>query len=171
MDVIINKVVGSHLSEFWELLEQYSTFTDRGYYERCLERQEVGDLDVYVASLPDAGVVGHCILNWIPRYALFKSLGFPEIQDLNVVSDYRRRGIGQTLIEFCEDVAAQKGYDTMGIGVGLDRSFGAAQRLYVRLGYMPDGNGVTYDRKPVAVGDFKPIDENLSLMMTKSLKN
>ncbi len=171
MDMVINKVTSDNVDAFWRLLERYSSFVDREYYERCLERQDIGDLDIYVVSLPDAGMVGHCILNWIPRYAMFKTLGLPEIQDLNVVSDYRRRGIGQALIEYCEDYAAQKGHDTMGIGVGLDHSFGAAQRLYVRLGYVPDGNGVTYDRQPVAMGDFKPIDENLSLMMTKSLKN
>jgi hypothetical protein len=30
-----------------------------------------------------------------------------------------------------------------GIGVGLDASYGAAQRLYARRGYVPDGRGLT----------------------------
>ncbi len=154
---------------FMSLLDRYSDFADIAYYERCFERQDLGDLDLYIAAGGDGEFVGHCILNWVPRYALFKNLGIPEVQDLNVLSDYRRQGIGRKLVSFCEDRASEKGCDVMGIGVGLDQSFGAAQRLYARMGYIPDGMGVTYDRMAVGRGEFKPIDENLSLMMMKDI--
>jgi hypothetical protein len=58
----------------------------------------------------------------------------------------------------------------MGIGVGLHRAFGAAQRLYIRLGYIPDGNGITYDRLQIAPGEFRPVDDDLCLIMVKELK-
>ena len=57
----------------------------------------------------------------------------------------------------------------MGLAVGLHRSYGAAQRLYARLGYMPDGYGVTYDREAVVPGDFRAVDDELCLMMVKTL--
>ena len=74
------------------------------------------------------------------------------------------------MIDYCENLARDKGYEHMGIGVGMDTSYGPAQQLYVRRGYIPDGNGLTYDRKPIAKGDFKPIDDDISLMMMKDLQ-
>lgn len=57
----------------------------------------------------------------------------------------------------------------MGIAFGLHSSYGAAQRLYIKLGYIPDGQGATYDRKQIAYGDFKPVDDDLCLMLMKAL--
>ncbi len=142
---------------------------DPSFYDRCFERQSLGELDIVLALMQEQ-CIGYGLLNWRPKYAYFKKLGLPEIQDLNVVSDYRRRGVGTALIKFCENMAIQKGYDEMGIGVGLDSSFASAQRLYVKGGYVPDGQGISYDRKQVTAGEFRPIDSNLCLMMTKKLK-
>jgi len=47
--------------------------------------------------------------------------------------------------------------------------FGTAQRLYHRMGYMPDGAGVVFDRQNVQSGDIRPIDERLCLMLVKSI--
>ena len=154
--------------DFWAMLERFNFHIDREYYERCIERHNEGELLLLLARLKQ-DYVGYCLLNWQPKYAPFKNSALPEIQDLNVVDQYRRRGIGRKIVEYCEALARQEGHDEMGIGVGLNSSFGAAQRLYVRLGYVPDGSGVSYDRKQVAAGEFRPIDENLSLMMTKKL--
>lgn len=158
------------LADFWCVLEDAGLSIEKDYYQRCLERQLQGKMEVLLAFLREnAAVVGFCLLNWQPKYAFFRKAGLPEIQDLNVLREYRRRGIGRAMIEYCEDMAREKGFREMGIGVGLDSRFGAAQRLYVRMGYIPDGSGVSYDRKQVACGDFRPIDENLCLMMTKAL--
>jgi hypothetical protein len=51
--------------------------------------------------------------------------------------------------------------------VGLSADYGAAQRLYHKLGYEPDGNGVTYDRAPVTPGQKYPLDDDLALMLVK----
>lgn len=166
------RLVGSQegICAFWEVVEQGGLSGDREYYERCLQRQEEGDLDIILAFLAGSGdPAGFCLLNWQPKYALFKKLGIPEIQDLNVLRDYRKQGIGRAIIEYCEARARERGAEDMGIGVGLDSRFGAAQRLYVRLGYIPDGSGVSYDRKQIACGEMRPVDENLCLMMTKPL--
>lgn len=168
MNLDIKKVTAGD-RQFWDLLENYSPQIDLSYYEGCFERQSNGDLDIYVASLDCVGFVGHCILNWYPRYALFKKLGIPEIQDLNVLNQHRRQGIGRFLIDFCEKETQSKGGSMIGIGVGLNARFGSAQRLYVKMGYVPDGMGVSYDRKQIGADEFKPIDDFLCLMMTKDI--
>lgn len=165
----IELMTPDNASAFWSMLDDNNYFQNgRVYYERCAERHANSDLDITIAAA-EGLVVGYALLNWQPKYAYFKKCDIPEIQDLKVISAHRRQGIGKAMIEFCEVRASKKGYLEMGIGVGLDSSFGAAQRLYARLGYIPDGSGVSYDRKQVAVGEFRPLDENLCLMMSKLL--
>jgi len=153
---------------FWKVIQKFGFEKDRDHYLQCLERQQEGAIDFIMAHL-DNEVAGFCILNWQPKYAPFKNESMPEIQDLNVLSAVRRQGIGREVIEFCENQARANKHQKMGIGVGLDSSFGAAQRLYVKMGYVPDGAGVNYDRKQIAAGEFRPIDENLCIMMSKVL--
>lgn len=138
------------------------------YFENCLELQNKGERDVLIAYSGEAPV-GYAMLSWSPKYAPFKRLGIPEIQDLNVLRAQRRQGFATQIIEWCEDKARKKGKDMMGIGFGLHSSYGPAQRLYVRLGYVPDGEGANYDRKQIAFGDFKPVDDDLCLMLIKDL--
>lgn len=154
---------------FWNLIEECGLLPEREYYERCFERRQEGELDIVIGEIRDGGAAGFCLLNWVPKYALFRKLEIPEIQDLNVRRSERKKGLGQAIILFCEDAVRAKGRPDIGIGVGLDSRFGAAQRLYARLGYIPDGSGVSYDRKQIACGEVRPVDENLCLMMTKSL--
>ncbi len=138
------------------------------YFALQMEAQAAGKRAVLLAE-EEGELVGYCVLNWHPKYAFFKTMGFPEIQDLNVVSSHRKKGYASAMIARCEEMAAEKGCTHMGIGVGMDASFGAAQRLYVKLGYIPDGHGITYDRAQVAAGEFRPIDNELCLMMVKAL--
>lgn len=144
------------------------------YWETILEKYNDGRVLAFICTMTEApnsvSDVGYVIYNRSPKYALFKKLGIPEVQDLNVLPAFRRQGIGKALVEKCEAQAIDDHFDMIGIGVGLHSGFGSAQRLYARLGYIPDGTGVTYDRKQVAGGEFRPIDDNLSLMMLKNLK-
>ena len=56
-----------------------------------------------------------------------------------------------------------------GIGVGFDSDYGAAQRLYVLRGYVPDGNGGTSHGTQVKWGDSVTVDDDLVLYFTKTL--
>lgn len=142
---------------------------DGEYYITQYEHQREGRRIIVVAWL-DRDIAGYCVLNWEPKYAFFSKMGVPEIQDLIVHPDFRRRGIAARLIDYCEALARERGLEYMGIGVGLHRTFGPAQRLYIRLGYLPDGHGVTYDRQQIASGEFRPVDDDLCLMMVKDLR-
>lgn len=59
---------------------------------------------------------------------------------------------------------------TAGIGVGLDPDYGAAQRLYVLRGYVPDGRGLHYRDHYVKYGEQITVDDELALYLTKELK-
>ena len=64
--------------------------------------------------------------------------------------------------------------EVVGIGVGLyageDGGYGAAQRLYIKRGYIPDGQGVTYNYEPTMPGNSYPLDDDLVLWFLKRLK-
>ncbi len=142
---------------------------DAEYFPRNFDFVEAGERLALVISHEDQDA-GYCVLNWSPKYALFKKLDIPEIQDLSIIPAMRRKGIATALITYCENLAREKGCAHMGIGVAVNASSGPAQILYAQHGYIPDGNGVSYDRKLVAAGEFKPLDDQLCMMMVKALK-
>lgn len=57
----------------------------------------------------------------------------------------------------------------VGIGVGMYADYGAAQRLYVRRGYVPDGRGVSYRDRIVLGGETVVADDALVLHLRKDL--
>lgn len=150
------------------MAQQLEMPKQKGYFARCLEEQAQGHREIFIISSAgnDAGYV---IFNRVPRYKLYDTLDIPEIQDLNILPLYRKKGLATVLIKYCENLARSEEYQHMGISVGLHSAFGAAQRLYCKLDYYPDGYGVTYDRQPVLAGEMRPVDDLLCLMMIKDL--
>ena len=51
----------------------------------------------------------------------------------------------------------------------MDQDYGAAQRLYVKREYIPDGRGLTSHNRPVAWGETVTVDDRLVLHFTKNL--
>lgn len=135
------------------------------YFERCFAEGK----RTVIAAVSSEGMLGYVILNRDPPYPPFRRLGIPEIQDLNVIPAARKRGIGSSLVAWCEDHAKKEGRQEVAISVGLYARYGAAQRLYVRRGYVPDGAGVSYDDVPVAPGEMRAVDDLLTLKLVKSL--
>jgi hypothetical protein len=58
-----------------------------------------------------------------------------------------------------------------GIGVGLHPGYNAAQRMYVLRGYIPDGNGVTYNSEYIKEGQMITADDRLVLHFVKRLRH
>ena len=114
-------------------------------------------------------IVGYGNLLRSSEYPHFKQNGIPEINDVWVYEESRKKGIATALIDHLEQLAKQEGYTVIGIGVGLYQDYGAAQRLYFRLGYKPDGEGITYKHTAVMPGEKYPIDDELILWLTKHL--
>ena len=104
----------------------------------------------------------------VPDHLPFREQGIPEIQDFNVLPGFRTRGIGSRLLDAAEQLVAERS-SVVGIGVGLYADYGAAQRLYVRRGYLPDGRGVSYCGRPILGGETVVADDDLVLHFTKRL--
>ena len=121
----------------------------------------------FVMASMEGRNVGCFYLNLQPKYHVYRALKVPEMQDLRVLSGFRRQGIGGTLVEYAEQMAKDLGAPGLGISVGLDASYGAAQILYGQMGYIPDGNGVTVEREPVNKGQKIILDDNACLMLLK----
>ena len=117
----------------------------------------------------DENPVGYVFFNTRPKYSLYARLGIAEIQDLNVRPDFRRRGHAKKLILHCENRAKDRGDTMIGISVGVGAPYGPAQILYAEMGYRPDGNGITYDRGQVDHGMSVKVDDDLCLMLIKTL--
>ncbi|MGE0206693.1 MAG: GNAT family N-acetyltransferase [Candidatus Babeliales bacterium] len=114
-------------------------------------------------------LAGYLTITWHSLYPFFNNNSIPEIMDFNVLPEFRKQGIGSNLLAAAEQLVQEKGFDTVGIGVGLYADYGPAQKLYVKKGYIPDGNGVTYRYKYSTPGSSVCLDDDLILWFTKKL--
>lgn len=114
----------------------------RQKFQRYFVEQQRGDRVILVA-LDGEDIVGYTTLLWKSEYEHFKRQGIPEIVDLNVITEHQRYGIGTQLIHAAEEVAAQHSLNSIGISVEQAGTHIAANKLYPKLGYIPDGNGIT----------------------------
>ena len=168
--VQIKEVGAKELEHIKEVSAGNRSRKELSYWELSSMRMESGELTAFIAYHAETNKpVGYGFLNWKPKYRVYDQQNIPEIQDLNVLSEFRRQGIAKKLIRACEDLAREKGRCDIGISFGLTRDYGYAQRLYISLGYAPDGFGVTYDREPVPHGQLRAVDDDLCLMLVKSL--
>lgn len=138
---------------------------EAGYFRDCLDGP---GRTLLLAHMGEA-LAGYALHNRAPKYRPFARLGIPEVQDLSTHPDHRRRGVASALLDHCEALARAQGCAHIGISVGLAASYGPAQILYARRGYVPDGLGLTYDRAAVPFAALRPADDNLCLMLTKNL--
>jgi|GEM_PF-2157481 len=122
---------------------------------------------IVLMAVDEGQDIGGLYLNAAPKYQVYRRMNLPELQDLRVLPGHRRKGIGEALVRAGEELVKTAGLTGVGVSVGLTARYGAAQRLYARLGYTPDGNGVTYNRDPVNHGETRAIDDDLTLMMVK----
>ena len=163
MDLDIRQATETDISSLYDLYEIIGK-KDDGYFESCFEKE----CFILIAS-QNKQDIAFGVLNFDPKYNLYQKLEIPEIQDLNVIPEVRQQGVATTLVHSFEEIAKDQGAEKIGISVGLTKDYGPAQRLYCKLGYMPDGYGVTYDREGVTVGASCLVDDDLCLMMVKSL--
>ena len=136
-------------------------------YERYLAEQEAGQRAVQMAFSGEI-FCGYLTVCWQAHYRPFREANIPEIVDFNVLPVFRRLGIGSMLMDAAEQMIAQVS-PLAGIGVGMTADYGAAQRLYVLRGYVPDGRGLMYEGHPINYGKSLPVDDDLCLYFLKEL--
>lgn len=141
----------------------------RSLYEEYLSQQSQGIRAVIVAR-EKGEFCGYVTIKWKSDYSGFNQKNIPEIVDLNVLPIYRNHGVGSALIAACEAMAAERKYVQIGLGVGMTVDYGNAQRLYVQLGYVPDGCGLHYKNNALNYGDHTVVDDDLVLYFIKELE-
>lgn len=138
-----------------------------GYFAQCCQQQANNELVLLIAA-DAAAYAGHVKVVWKPDYACFRENNIPEIQDLNVLPAYRRQGVATKLVDAAENLIRPRS-KIAGIGFGLYADYGAAQRMYVKRGYVPDGKGIVYQNEYVTPGSTVRVDDDLVLYLMKAL--
>jgi GNAT superfamily N-acetyltransferase len=136
-------------------------------YERYLSEQESDQRLVLVATI-HGDFAGYLTIVWESSYPPFREAGIPEIVDFNVLPKFQRQGIGTQLMDAAEEKIALQS-SIAGIGVGLTRDYGAAHMLYIKRGYLPDGQGIISNENFCQYGDKVIIDDALKICFTKQL--
>ena len=134
-------------------------------YARYFAEQQAGARTVLTAWVAER-FAGYLTIVWQSDYPPFRDARIPEIRDFNVLPDVRRMGIGTALMDEAEARIFECS-SFVGIGVGMTQDYGAAQRMYVQRGYVPDGRGLITHEQPVAYGVPVMVDYGLVLFFTK----
>ncbi len=147
----------------------HGTPWDRGpeFFEGLVGAHQAGSRHVWV-GLANGCPVAFGSLVWQSTYPPFREQRIPEIHDLNVSPAFRRNGIASRIMDTAEQAAVERS-NRVGIGVGLHSGYFAAQRLYVRRGYVPDGNGVFFAGRFPQEGEQVVLDDSLTLYLIKQL--
>ncbi|MGN0507509.1 MAG: GNAT family N-acetyltransferase [Lachnospiraceae bacterium] len=151
----------------------YDTYLSYGWhptmetYENYVREQEENERLVFIAEY-EGNVAGLCTLVLHPTEGPWAGKGYPEIVDLTVFFHLHNKGIGSKLLDVAESEAF-KISDVVYLAVGVHSGYGAAQRIYVKRGYIPDGNGAWYQGK--ILEQYAPCcnDDDLLLFMSKKL--
>lgn len=143
------------------------TGRDPALYRQYVSEQEDGARTVLVALLDDE-LAGCLTIERPAGHPALSRQDVPEITDLLVFPELRRRGVGSVLMEEAERRVAVES-DTVGVAVGLSSAHGAAHVFLAGRGYVPDGKGVTYRGREVDAGATVAVDEGLLLVFVKTL--
>ena len=156
----IPRVMSAFLNSEWH--------TPEFYFEALLAAQDKGERIVIVAH-SSSKIAGFVTIKWKSDYPPFAEKGIPEINDLRVLAEFRRRGIATALVNEAERRIFKRSL-VAGIAVGLYSDYGPAQRMYIRRGYIPDGRGLMYNKLPVNPGHDVFVDDALLLYFVKERK-
>jgi len=97
-----------------------------------LPLHRLGAAPTYLVAWEGSDPVGHAHIAWEKT-----TLGVPEIGDVFVPTELRRRGIGTGLSDAAEQMARARGHRQMSISASIANE--GALRLYRRLGYRDAG--------------------------------
>lgn len=149
--------------------EQYKWYRPGDYFRNCLNENISGSRITLMAYCEDQ-LAGCCHLLFNSQYPFFRDNLIPEINDLNVFPDYRRKRVASTMFDELEGIVSVS-YRYIGLGVGLYKDYGNAQRMYTSRGYIMDGNGMAYKNISVEPGKSVMVDDDLAIFLIKDLQS
>lgn len=148
-----------------EIAQGWHATTEK--YEMRFQHQTEGKSIALVAEYKGS-IAGYINVYPNSEWGAFANKGYPEIVDFGVLEKYRRRGIGNKLMDIAEKIASEYS-NIVYLGVGLHHGYGSAQRMYVKRGYIPDGTGVWYGEKVCEQYADCCNDDDLVLYMSKTM--
>ena len=164
----IRPLESQDIPQIAEAFEKIGWNKPASQYERYLMEQVAKLRVVYVAFVEEQ-FAGYLTICWISSYPAFREAMIPEVVDFNVLPKFQRQGIGTQLMDLAENEIAKRS-PMAGIGVGLYPNYGAAQRMYVLRGYVPDGRGLYQNYHFPKHGEQIIVDDGLALYFTKDVK-
>jgi GNAT superfamily N-acetyltransferase len=164
---LIRLLESNDISEIAEAFRELGWNKPASQYERYMAQQELGVRDVYIAFV-EGQFAGYLTICWESSYEPFLIKSIPEIVDFNVLPKFRRIGVGTLLMDKAESEIG-KVSPVAGIGVGVTADYGAAQKLYILRGYIPDGRGLHWRDHHVGYHEDVVVDDDLALYLTKEL--
>ena len=147
----------------------YPWYKQDDYFKRCLHENIDGSRITLMAYYEDQ-LAGCCHLLYDSDYLYFRENRIPEINDLNVFPEFQRKKIATAMFDELEAVVSESS-QYIGVGVGLYKDYGKAQRMYTSRGYVMDGNGLTYMNVSVTPGKSVLVDDDLIIYLIKDLKS
>ena len=167
-ELLIRDMEAADAQVFYDEYLAQGWHPDLSVYRMRLKDREEGKC-VALTAVYQGHPAGAVYVYMTPHGGPFKGKDIPEIHDFSVLEKYQRKGIGSRLMDTAERIAAQYA-DTVCLGVGLCESYGSAQRMYIRRGFVPDGSGVWYqDRQCIQYETACTVDDDLILYLSKKL--
>lgn len=163
LNILSERFTSNGISRPIEVLEKYFEEQEQNKRTVILIYEDNASQDIEPNNC-----AGYVTIKWQPEYEYFAKNNIPEISDLVVLPNYRGKKYGFKLLEAAEIIIKEK-RQFAGIGVGLYADYGKAFKLYISLGYAPDGNGVTYNNLTVPPGNNICLDNDLVLWFIKKL--
>ena len=164
----VRSMVPEDAKVFYDMYLSYGWHPQLETYENYYKAQEAGERIMFIPEY-EGKVAGICTLVLKPSEGPLAGKGWPEIVDFCVFFHLHKKGIGNKILDVVEAEAA-KISDHVFLAVGVHSGYGAAQRIYVKRGYIPDGTGVWYQGKQL--DQYAPCvnDDDLLLFLSKELR-
>jgi GNAT superfamily N-acetyltransferase len=134
-------------------------------YKKYLKLQQAGIRDVLIAEY-DQQFAGYLTLKWKEEVHPFSLLKIPEIEDFNVLIPFQRRGIGNALMNDAES-RVKKVSKYICLGVGITKDYGPAHILYTKRNYLPNGNGLCQETRPLQYGESIIVKDDIIFHLIK----
>lgn len=160
-------MIQSDIEKLVEGFAEQNWYKPKELFEGYYLRHENNDQNVIVAEINNQ-VAGYVTLLPNASTGPFAAGNVPEIIDLNVLIKFQNNGIGKKLMAVVENLAKEYS-DKVSLAVGLHNGYGAAQKMYVKRGYIPDGSGVWYKGKQLEQYAQCANDDDLVLYFLKQL--
>ena len=129
-------------------------------------RQRLKKANVYVAEF-EGKLLGYVVVAY--EYTLSGEV-LVHIEDIYVLPLFRKCGVGKSLLDYAEREIMRR-YDKAHASIAVGAAYGAAQRLFIRNGYMPDGMGARFNGRILQDGAQATNTRGLCLKFSKELKS